>query len=971
MVCIMDTSSAFGAEPEQLRELLSLGLEDSSEQTARTTPYNFFVEKPGDHIGRYMLLSVLGEGGMGIVYLAEQVEALRRQVALKVIKPGMDSKRVIARFEAERQALALLDHPNIAHVHDAGTTEQCRLYFVMEYVKGLSITEHCDRHKLTIEDRLDLFQQVCHAVHHAHQKGIIHRDIKPSNILVSMVDDKPVPKIIDFGIAKAVSQPWTDSTLFTTEQGQLVGTPEYMSPEQAEIGNQDVGTQTDVYSLGLVLYRLLAGALPFDTKELLKQGLDEIRRKIREDEPSKPSMRFADLGGETPEIARNRQTDITSLGRLLKRDLDWITMKAIEKDPARRYATASDLAADIGRYLRAEPVLAGPPGMVYRLGKLVRRHSGPIMAGLGAAVLVASVVGLSLLLRRGSPELRQLGRTRPLTSLAGLEAGPTWSPDGSYFAYGHTKSGSMDIFVRPTAGGEPVLVSPSPADDGTPRWSPDGRWLAFWSGRDGTSSIYLIPPLGGTAQKLVETHIPSVERVLVPFCSLGAEPWSPDSRELLFSRMTTAGEIAVWQVELTSGRQKQMTYPPRGSNDLCASWSFDGKWVAFMRLQGGRGSLWLKPVSGGKPRPLLDDEYDNGKPAWSTDSRRVVFASNRTGEVGLWEIDVSSSRLRQLTAGQGHYVLGVFATVGRDGRLLYSELNHQTDLYVMALKDATQQRLTFHTKYNCAARFSPDGKRIVYHSDRTGNHELWLLDRETGVERQLTDNSATDVWPDWSPDGREIVFVSNREGSFHLWLMSAEGGSLRRLTQESIPLLTAAYASADLAPRWSPDGRTIGYLAPSEKGSSLWLVDPDGHMEGPRLFGVRSFDWYRDSRTILCTRASTHGTNSLEMCAINLDTGQEAILIEGSHTALIAAPDGRAVAYCSAVSHFDMDLYLLRLVPPASPGGLPSRLGDPEQLTEGHGVWHVHIGGWSPDSGEIIYTRTTVAGDIYVVENNQ
>ncbi|MHC4147453.1 MAG: serine/threonine protein kinase, partial [Planctomycetota bacterium] len=452
---------------------------------------------------------------MGVVYLAEQVEALRRQVALKVIKPGMDSKRVIARFEAERQALALLDHPNIAHVHDAGTTEQGRLYFVMEYVKGLSITEHCDGHKLTIEDRLGLFQQVCHAVHHAHQKGIIHRDIKPSNILVSMVDDRPVPKIIDFGIAKAVSQPWTDSTVFTTEQGQLVGTPEYMSPEQAERGNQDIDTQTDVYSLGLVLYRLLAGALPFDTKELLKQGYDEIRRKIREDEPSKPSMRLADLGGEATEIARDRQTDIASLRRFLKKDLDWITMKALEKDPARRYATASDFAADIGRYLRAEPVLAGPPGMVHCLGKLVRRHRSPVMVGLGAVVLVASVVGLFLLLGRGSPELRQLGRDSPLTSLAGFEMGASWSPDGNYFAYGHTGSGSMDIFVKPTTGGEPIQVSPSPADDGAPRWSPDGRWLAFWSGRGRTSSIYLIPPFGGTAQKLVDTKIPIVEKVLL------------------------------------------------------------------------------------------------------------------------------------------------------------------------------------------------------------------------------------------------------------------------------------------------------------------------------------------------------------------------------------------------------------------------------------------------------------------------
>ena len=551
-----------------------------------------------------------------------------------------------------------------------------------------------------------------------------------------------------------------------------------------------------------------------------------------------------------------------------------------------------------------------------------------------------------------------------------MELGPSWSPDGSYFAYGHTKSGSMDIFVRPTAGGEPVLVSSSPADDGAPRWSPDGRWLAFWSGRDRTSSIYLIPPLGGTAQKLVETNIPSVERIMLPLSSLGAEPWSPDGRDLLFSRATAGGEIAVWQVELASGRQQQVTYPPRGSNDLSASWSFNNKWVAFARLQGGRGSLWLIPVSGGEPRPLLDDEYDNSKPAWSADSRRVVFVSNRAGQVGLWEIDVDSRRLRQLTAGHGHFVRGVFATAGRDGRLLYNEFIHQTDLYVMALKDATQERLTYHTRTNSAARFSPDGKRIVYHSDRTGNHELWLLDRDTGVERQLTDNSATDIFPGWSPDGREIVFVSNREGSFHLWLMSGEGGSLRRLT-EDISLLPAGYNSADLAPRWSPDGRAIGFLAPSEKGPSLWLVNPNGHMEGSRLSGVQSFNWYRDSRTILCTRASTDGTDSVEMCAIDLETGQEAILIEGSHTELIAAPDGRAVAYCSAVSHFNMNLYLLRLVPPASPGGLPSRLGEPEQLTEGQGVWHVHIGGWSPDSKEIVYTRTTGAGDIYVVENDQ
>ena len=558
----------------------------------------------GQTIGRYKLLEKVGEGGCGVVYVAEQTEPVRRRVALKVIKLGMDTKAVVARFEAERQALAMMDHPNIAKVLDAGATEAGRLYFVMELVRGIRITDYCDQNHLSTPERLDLFIKVCQAIQHAHQKGIIHRDIKPSNILVTLHDGVPVPKVIDFGIAKATEGRLTDATVYT-QLHQFIGTPAYMSPEQAEMSGLDIDTRSDIYSLGVLLYELLTGRTPFDAQELVKAGLEAIRRTIREVEPPRPSTRLSTLQGEAlTATAKQHGTEGVHLLKLIRGDLDWIVMKCLEKDRTRRYDTANGLAMDLKRHLSYEPVVARPPSKLYEFQKTVRRHkvgfaaTAAIIAALAIGVLVSTRETFAARRAQRETEAARAGEQRQR-----LEAQKKQ-------AEAEAERQRADAQARKAAESQQ-----------------QARRLLYASDMNLAQQSLKQNNLG-RARRLLDRHRP--------------QPGEPDLRGWEWRYL--------WQLTRSAALVTLTNRPTRG---LSVSFSPDGSRLA-VGWQDGRVDLW--DVSGRRWIRTLTDGQDlpPGHVAFSP-IRNLLATTSETNAVSLYDLDSGRESILWRAPGQGQW----------------------------------------------------------------------------------------------------------------------------------------------------------------------------------------------------------------------------------------------------------------------------------------------------------------------------
>ncbi|MEZ5393662.1 MAG: winged helix-turn-helix domain-containing protein [Bryobacterales bacterium] len=611
--------------------------------------------------------------------------------------------------------------------------------------------------------------------------------------------------------------------------------------------------------------------------------------------------------------------------------------------------------------LQAHKTLGNTPALppipnVEPNGRRWRRGAAVAAVAASAAVILGAIFWQTPeRLEPGSGNLR----IRRLTSLDGTEWQPGWAADGRSFAYSGTAFGSTDIFVAATAGGDPLRRTFDPADDLQPRWSPDGRFIAFLSDRGQGASVYLMSPFEGPERKVADTFL---HRDVVLLSGLGAQPWSPDSDSLLFPRKREDGSIAIWKLELSSGKETQLTFPPTEVEDRDASFSFDGRRIAFKSTREGKPGIWIADASGQQERRVATG---GGHPAWSPDGTALYIS--RGSPINIWRLELESGEWSHVTLGAESHL---FPTVAANGALAYSSFRHTLNLYRTNLKDGSVEQLTAGSSGDLYAQVSPDGSRIAFQSDRAGNADIWVRDLRTWEDMQLTQHRASDTRPAWSPDGAKIAFRSNRDGDSILWVVDAAGGTPEKIPTSAIPQtdMRTAAVEGNVAPRWSPDGNRIGFIAPTAEGHKLWVTTLDGEAQAiESTKGAINFGWYLDSERVILTRAANDGAR--ETLAMNLKTGRQRMLHRGRITRLDVSPDGSAFSFCNGVSHANQNLFVLRLGRPNPEDGLPSAIGEPVQLTDGKGSWHVHNGGWFPDNKSVIYTRDTDQADIFLVEN--
>jgi WD40 repeat protein/serine/threonine protein kinase len=764
-------------------------LEDKTTPARRgASPEPSPEEKPGTVIGRYKLRERIGEGGCGVVYVAEQEEPVRRRVALKVIKLGMDTRQVVARFEAERQALAMMDHSNIAKVLDAGATESGRPYFVMELVRGIKITDYCDQNQLSTGQRLELFMQVCRAVQHAHQKGIIHRDLKPSNILVTLHDGLPVPKVIDFGIAKATEDRLTDLTIYT-ELHQFIGTPAYMSPEQAEMSGLDIDTRSDIYSLGVLLYELLTGKTPFDAKELLASGVEAMRRTLREKEPLRPSTRLGTMvAGELTTTAQRRASEAPKLIHLVRGDLDWIVMKALEKDRTRRYETANGFAADIERHLNLEPVVARPPSNLYRFQKMVRRNKLAFVAT--TAVFASLILGMTGTTWQAVRATR-LQKHAVSSEHSAREAQHEAEQEKAEIERLLPQVYSAKMFVAQQAWEQTNLERVRQMLEATGTNSNRGFEWYYWQRQ---AHLELKTLRGHNAAVCSVAFSPDGRRVVTGSLDKTAKVWeSTTGRRPLFtlnhsnaviavafspdgSRIVTASDDHTAKVWNATNGQPILTFTGHSAQVRAVAYSHDGRWIATGSLD-QTAKLWDATTGIEKVTFKADDAVRSVN--FSPDGKRIVTTSGTTHPWDVWNSSTdTTARVWEVASGRrlltlvGHRVSINSAVFSPDGRKILTGSWDNTAKLWDATSGAELRTIAEPNAPILSVAFSPDGERLVTGSvDQTA--KVW--DATTGEELLVMKGHGACVNSvAFSPDGNRIATGSGdwqaaAEHSAKLW----------------------------------------------------------------------------------------------------------------------------------------------------------------------------------------------------------